>query len=275
MIAREQQLDFELSLLVAAIYHKFQHDFRDYSPASFKRRVALAALQSKVLHDPDCFSTLLQYLTIPVSEMFRDASYFVSVRNRLAPVLRTYPSLKIWVAGCSTGENVYSLAILLHEEGLLEKTMIYATDINPENLRKAKAGVFSHEELQKFTSNYQKAGGTSSFSDYYNAGNDAAVFKHMLKKHIVFADHSLATDDVFSEMHFISCRNVLIYFNRNLQNRAIGLFHNSICKSGFLGLGSRESVQFSGYQLFFKTIVSEDRLFQKIAPEITALQVMS
>lgn len=260
--------------LFEAIYLKYKYDFRDYSIASMNRRIQQAIfgmgrksifdLQEKILLDPVCFSDLLQYLTIPVSEMFRDPSYFKAIRDTVVPVLRTYPSLKIWIAGCSTGEEVYSFAILLKEEGLLERTIIYATDINEISLKKAEAGIFKTKDISKFTANYQKSGGKREFSSYYTADDESAIFDSSLRKHITFNDHSLATDAVFSEVQFVSCRNVLIYFQSKLQERSFGLFHDSLCRKGFLGLGPKESISFSGYADNFKVIEMKERIYQKI-----------
>ena len=223
----------------------------------------LSQLQDKVLNDPEVFPALMEYLTVQVSEMFRDPSYFRSLREKVVPLLRTYPSLKIWVAGCSAGEEVYSLAILLREEGLLERSLIYATDINPTALQKAEAGVYELDRIAGFTSNHQKSGARTSLSDYYTAAYGRAVFDKSLRQYIVFSDHSLATDSVFAEMHLVSCRNVLIYFNRQLQERALGLFRESLCRKGFLGLGSKESLRFSEHAAAFDDVVREDRIFQK------------
>jgi chemotaxis protein methyltransferase CheR len=266
--------DIELRLLMEAVYLKYSHDFRNYSGASQKRRVLYAlqqldcptvsALQERVLHEPTTFAQLLQFLTIPVSEMFRDPEFFLALRQQAVPLLRTYPSLKIWLAGCSTGEEVYSLAILLKEEGLLERSIIYATDINPQSLEKAKRGVFPLESVRKYTHSYQQSGGTQAFSDYYTAAYDAALFDRSLCENVTFADHSLATDSVFAETHLICCRNVLIYFNKKLQDRALGLFHESLCRRGFLGLGSKESIDFSGYATHFEAVSKQERLFRKL-----------
>jgi chemotaxis protein methyltransferase CheR len=179
-------------------------------------------------------------------------------------VLRTYPSLKVWVAGCSTGEEPYSLAILLLEEGLLERTILYATDINHASLDKARQGIFSLEHMQAFTRNYQRAGGLRSFSDYYTAAYGGALFDKKLRESITFADHSLATDAVFSETQLVSCRNVLIYFNRGLQDRALGLFHDSLTRRGFLGLGTKETLDFSAYAERFEPVSRPDRVYRKL-----------
>ena len=266
-------VDIELRLLMEAVYAKYSHDFRDYSGASLKRRVlhalqqldcdTISQLQSKVLHDPTVFQQLLQILTIPFTEMFRDPAYWLALRTQVVPLLRTYPSLKVWVAGCSTGEEVFSLAILLQEEGLLERTMIYATDINPTVIDKARQGIFAIASVRQHTANYQASGGKRAFSDYYSAAYNSARFDPDLVRNVTFADHSLATDMVFSETHFISCRNVLIYFNRALQNRALGLFSESLCHRGFLGLGSKESLDFSAYADKFDPVAKRERLFRK------------
>ena len=265
--------DIELRLLMEAIYLKYSYDFRDYTGASQKRRVlhalgqlglpSISALQERVLRDAAVFTQLLQYLTIPVSEMFRDPAYFLALRRQVVPVLHTYPSLTVWVAGCSTGEEVFSLAILLREEGLLERTRIYATDINPASLEKARQGIFPLESIRSYTANYQRAGGQRAFSDYYTAAYDAARFDPSLCADVTFADHSLATDSVFAETHLVSCRNVLIYFNRPLQDRALGLFHESLCHRGFLGLGAKESIDFSAYAERFEVLSRAERVYRK------------
>ncbi len=189
---------------------------------------------------------LLQLLTIPVSEMFRDPSHFLAIRKEVVPLLKTYPSIKIWIAGCSTGEEVYSMAILLREEGLLDRTIIYATDINPRSLEKAKQGIFSMENVRAYTSNYQHAGGQRSFADYYTAAYGYAIFDKSLCENVTFADHSLATDSVFSETQLISCRNVLIYFNKKLQDRAFGLFHEVTVPPWISGAGQQGNPGFFG-----------------------------
>ena len=265
--------ELELRLLMEAIYSHYSYDFRDYAGASQKRRVlqALAQLeyptipdlQAGIMKDAGRFMQLLQYLTIPVSEMFRDPTFFLVLRQQVVPRLRTYPSIKIWIAGCSTGEEAYSLAILLKEEGLLERSLIYATDINATTLVKARQGIFPLGSIKDHTVNYQKAGGKQAFSDYYTAAYDAAIFDKSLRENITFADHSLATDSVFSETQLVLCRNVLIYFNKKLQDRALGLFHESLSHRGFLGLGSKESIDFSTYFTRFEPLDKPERIFRK------------
>jgi chemotaxis protein methyltransferase CheR len=269
------EFDIEFKLLIDAIYHMYHYDFRGYAPASLRRRLraamtrfdchTLSRLQDRVMHEPGVFSALLNFLTVQVSEMFRDPAYFLALRQQVVPLLRTYPSLKIWVAGCSSGEEAYSLAILLEEEGLLSKTIVYATDINPGTLQKAAAGVYDVQRIAGFTANHHKSGARSSLSDYYAAAYGRAVFSKLLKDHIVFSDHSLATDSVFAEVQLVSCRNVLIYFNRALQDRAIGLFRDALCRQGFLGVGAKESLRFSSQAAAFLDFVPAQRIFQKRA----------
>lgn len=270
-----REFDIELGLLIDAIYHLYHYDFRAYAPASLRRRMkaamtrfgcqSLSRLQDRVMHEPAIFPALLDYLTVQVSEMFRDPGYFRALREQVVPLLRTYPSLKVWVAGCSAGEEAYSLAILLREEGLLHKTLIYATDINPHTLQKAAAGIYDVGRIAGFTENHHRSGARSSLSDYYTAAYGRAVFDKSLKDHMVFSDHSLATDSVFAEVQLVSCRNVLIYFNRTLQDRALGLFHDALCRNGFLGIGSKESLQFSSRGEDFTALVRDQRIFQKRA----------
>jgi chemotaxis protein methyltransferase CheR len=267
------QFEIELKLLLDAILLRYQHDFRGYAEPSLHRRMRqaliafacnnLSQLQEKVLHDPAQFARLLQFFTVQVSEMFRDPSYYFALREHVLPVLRTYPSIKIWVAGCSSGEEVWSLAILLEEEGLLERSLIYATDINLQALKLAEAGIYGISRIADFSRNYQKAGGKKSLADYYTAAYNAAVFDRRLRQNFVFADHSLATDSVFSEVHLVSCRNVLIYFDRELQDRAIGLFHESLVHRGFLGLGMKESLRFNAHNLQFNEVSRAERIFQR------------
>jgi len=269
-----KDFDIELRLLLDGIFLKYHYDFRSYATASLKRRLTLAMqrfhcttlsqLQDLVLHDPAQFHRLLDFLTVQVSDLFRDPSYFRAMREQVVPLLRTYPSLKLWIAGCSTGEEVYSFAILLREEGLLDRTLIYATDINVEALARAQAGIFDIERIATFTENHRNSGGRKSLSEYYTAAYDGALFDKSLKGNIVFSDHSLATDSAFSEVHLVSCRNVLIYFNRELQDRALGLFRESLVRKGFLGLGAKESLRFSDHSAAFKAISREDRIYQKV-----------
>jgi chemotaxis protein methyltransferase CheR len=265
--------DIEIALLLEAIYQRYHYDFRHYARASMKRRImqartqlgfaSISAMQDRLLHDPATLPRLLNYLTVQVSEMFRDPSYFRALREKVIPHLQTYPSLKVWVAGCSNGEELYSLSILFREEGLDQRTLFYATDINPDALKAAEAGVYPLGEIRKFTENHQKSGARNSLSDYYTADYGRAVFDKSLRAQVVFSDHSLVTDAVFAEMHLISCRNVLIYFDRPLQDRALGLFRGSLARKGFLGLGSKESLRFSAHADGFSDYVREEKIYQR------------
>jgi chemotaxis protein methyltransferase CheR len=265
--------DLELRLLLEAINERYHYDFRRYAADSMHRRLAralpmfscrtLSGLQERLLHDPAVFPALLPLLTVQVSDMFRDPAYYRGLRERVMPVLATYPSLKLWVAGCSTGEEVYSLAILLREEGLLDRSIIYATDISADGLARAEAGVYALDRVAAFSTNYQAAGGRASLSDYYTAAYGAAAFDKTLRRSVVFSDHSLATDSVFAEVHLVSCRNVLIYFARDLQERAVGLFREALCRKGFLGLGARETLQFSRHAPAFIAIAPNERIYQR------------
>ena len=267
------EFDIELPLLLEAIHLKYSYDFRRYALSSLKRRLeqalqdfdcqSLSTLQERVLREPEVMRGLLARLTVQVSEMFRDPSFYRALREKVVPYLRTYPSLKVWIPGCATGEEVYSLAILLREEGLLDHTLIYATDINPESLRKAETGIYELERIAEFSKAYREAGGRTSLSDYYTAGYNAAVFDKTLRAGVLFSDHSLATDSVFTEVQLITCRNVLIYFDRALQDRAVALFRDSLCRKGFLGLGAKETLAFSIHAAEFADWVREERIYQR------------
>lgn len=267
--------DIEIQLLLDALYRHYHYDFRHYARASIKRRLlqarsqwgydSISDIQSAVLHDESILPRLLNFLTVQVSEMFRDPSYFRALREKVLPHLRTYPSLKVWVAGCSHGEELYSLAILFEEEGMSDKTIFYATDINPAALRAAQAGIYSLDRIRSFTDNHRLSGGHSSLSDRYTADYDRAIFSKSLRERAVFSDHSLVTDAAFGEMHLISCRNVLIYFDRELQDRAVGLFEESLVRGGFLGIGSKESLRFSSHVDAFSEFVREEKIYRRIA----------
>jgi chemotaxis protein methyltransferase CheR len=268
--------DIELELLLEGVFRHYQHDFRQYARASLKRRIGAAMdrfdcrtvsqLQDRVLHEPAVFTDMLQYFTVQVSEMFRDPPYFNSLREQVIPELRTYPSIKVWVAGCSTGEELWSLAILFQEEDLLSRTIFYATDINPASLRIASRGIYPLERMAAFSRNYRAAGGKRSLSDYYTAAYAGAIIDAALKAQVVFADHSLATDSVFSEVHLVSCRNVLIYFDKALQNRAVGLFREALVHRGFLGIGMKESLSSSAHASAFAEHAGRDRIYVKVQP---------
>ena len=269
-----RQFDLELKLLLDAVFLKYQHDFRHYAYASLRRRMrqamerfqcaTLSHLQARVLHEPEVFAGMLQYFTVQVSEMFRDTAYFRAVRERVLPILQTYPFVKFWVAGCATGEEAWSFAILLREAGLLERALIYATDINPAALATAQAGVYALERIAGFSASYLAAGGAASLSDYYTAAYGQAKFDRALGSQIVFCDHSLATDNVFSEVEFVSCRNVLIYFDRPLQSRSIDLFHDALAPRGFLGIGSKETLRYCARSDAFEEFAAAERIYRKM-----------
>ena len=265
--------NIELQLLLEAILLKYGYDFRQYSRASVKRRVlhrlglsglsSISEMQHRVLRDVEFFETLLRDLSINVTEMFRDPSFYKSLRVEVIPFLKTYPFVKIWHAGCSTGEEVYSMAIVLQEEGLYKRTQLYATDFNDVVLQKAKEGIYPVENVKEYTLNYQKSGGKDSFVNYYTAKHDHIILNRSLKTNIVFANHNLVTDGVFGEMNLILCRNVLIYFTKELQNRVFKLFYDSLCHHGILCLGSKESLRFSGYADRFEGIVEDEKIYRK------------
>lgn len=263
----------ELQLLLEAIYLKYGYDFRDYSRASVKRRVMhrmklselenFGEMQQKVLHDVPFFEQLLLDLSINVTEMFRDPSFYKAIREEVISILKTYPFIKIWHAGCSTGEEAYSMAILLKEEGLYERSQIYATDFNDVVLQKARDGIYPVNQVKEYTLNYQKSGGKNSFVDYYTAKHDSIIMNRSLKKNIVFANHNLESDGVFGEMNLIFCRNVLIYFNKDLQNRVLKLFHDSLCRYGILCLGSKENIRFSACAEDFESLVADEKIYRR------------
>lgn len=266
--------DLETELLIEALYQKFHYDFRQYARSSVKRRLkhalghfrcpTISHIQARLLHEPGFLAELIDVMTVPTTEMFRDPSYFAEIRATLFPFLKTFPSLKIWIAGTSTGEEVVSFCILLKEEGLLEKTTVYATDINQRVLDEASRGIYNTETIKRATLNYRESGGKGMISDYVSVAYGSARVDPNLLKNVVFSSHSLATDAVFSEMHLISCRNVMIYFDRPLQNRATALFRDSLVRGGFLGLGSRESLRFLDTAPAFKTVNESQRLYQKL-----------
>ncbi|MGO5012131.1 CheR family methyltransferase [Niallia sp. Sow4_A1] len=264
----------EIELLLQGLYAWCGYDYRNYAYNSIRRRIwhrvhaeklgSITGLLEKILHDSDCLKRLIQDFSIHVTEMFRDPAFFLAFREKIVPFLRTYPSIRIWHAGCSTGEEVYSMAILLQEEGIYEKTKIYATDINADVLKVAKTGVFSIANMRKFTTNYLKAGGAKAFSDYYDVKGDTVKFDINLTKNIVFAQHNLVTDRSFNEFHVIFCRNVLIYFDKALQNKVHQLFYDSLGMFGFLGLGDRESILFTDIAGCYEEISRQEKLYRKI-----------
>lgn len=263
----------ELDVLLEAIHRRYGHDFRGYSRSHIIRRVksflaksgqdSVAELIPKVLRDEAFFEKLVFELSVTVTQMFRDPSVFRSIRAKVVPILRTHPFLRIWVAGCATGEEAFSIAILLKEEGLYDHSTIFATDFNDTALEKARDGIYDLDQIRQSTENYQQSGGTKSFSDYYHAEFGAARLDQSLKNKLVFANHNLATDSVFSEMHLILCRNVMIYFDRELRDRVFGLFSDSLVRGGFLCIGTSEEVQFSNFRKNFSRTDYESRIFTR------------
>ncbi len=265
--------NIELELLLRAIYLKYGYDFRSYAKASVKRRIkqrlaksglkTISDIQRKILYEPDFFSLLLRDMSINVTAMFRDPSFYKALREKIIPELSKLPFIKIWHAGCATGEEVYSMAILLKEEGLYDKCRIYATDFNEEVLSKAKDAVYRIDKLQNFTRNYKAAGGLESFVDYYSAKYEFVLLDKSLKENILFSNHNLVTDRVFGEMDMIVCRNVLIYFNRDLQERVFRLFKDSLCQNGYLCLGTKETIRLSESSAAFEDIVLKEKIYKK------------
>lgn len=271
VIADQQEIDFKL--LLEAIHMKYGYDFRGYAQSSMERRIGailtkfgltgVPDLMSKILAEADFFRVVLPHFTITTTEMFRDPAFFKKLREEVIPSLRTYPSLNIWVAGCSFGQEAYSLAILLQEEGLLDRSVIFATDVNPLALKNAREGIFPLEHLQGYTKNYIEAGGEKAFSHYYTADYGFARMRADLKDNMVFSEHNLGTDGVFAETHLVLCRNVLIYFDKQLQNRVLSLFRESLRHLGFLGLGSKENLKFSDQAFAFDAVDDRLKIYQK------------
>jgi chemotaxis protein methyltransferase CheR len=267
--------EIEFQLLLEGIYRYYGFDFRDYAPASLKRRIwsaaraegltRISAFQDRLLHDPACMERFLIMLSVNVTAMFRDPGFYLAFRTKVVPMLRTYPFIRIWHTGCSTGEEAYSMAILLKEEGLYNRCRIYATDMNEAVLKRAREGIFPLEKMQEYTNNYLKAGGTRSFSEYYTAAYDSAIFSGSLRENIVFSQHNLALDGSFNEFQVILCRNVLIYFNKSLQERVHNLLYDSLVMFGVLGLGHQESIRFNTHERDYEELESGLRLYRRIA----------
>jgi len=266
--------DIEIGLLLDGLYHVHGFDFRDYSRASIKRRIlelmsaekleTVSALQNRVLHDAACLERLLLGLSVHATAMFRDPSFYLTFRSKVVPLLRTYPTVQIWIAGCSTGEEVYSLAILLQEESLYPKCRIYATDISQAVLRRARDGIFPLAAMRDYTTNYHQGGGKHEFSDYYTAQYDNVIFSSGLRNNVVFSEHNLATDGSFNEFQVILCRNVMIYFNKDLQARVHNLLYDSLSMFGVFGLGNKESLKFTPRAGFYEHINGNDKLYRKV-----------
>ncbi len=274
-VPRQDELEsLEVELLLEAIYRHYGYDFRGYAAASLRRRVRMmlqaeglttvSSLQERVLHDPDCMERFLLTLSVNVTAMFRDPDFFLTFRKRAVPLLRTYPFVRIWHAGCSTGEEVYSMAILLEEEGLYQRCRIYATDMDESVLKQAREGIFTLESVQQYEENYQRAGGMGALSDYYTSGYGNALFRSSLKENLLFSQHNLAMDGSFNEFHVILCRNVMIYFARPLQDRVHTLFYESLARFGLLALGSKESLQFTPHEKDFEQLEPGCKLYRRI-----------
>ncbi|MBA4370172.1 MAG: chemotaxis protein CheR [Coriobacteriaceae bacterium] len=263
----------ETDLLLEAVFQRYGYDYRSYARASIERRTrqflsatgyaSVSEMIPEVLHDKELLARLTRYFSIPVTEMFRDPSVYRVVREEVVPLLRTWPHFKIWHAGCATGEEVYSLAIVLKEEGVYDRATIYATDCSDEALERAREGVYEVGKMKEATQKYQQAGGKASFSEYYHACCDAAAMDGSLKERITFANHNLAVDEAFGEMHLVFCRNVLIYFNRELQNRALGLFTESLVHGGFLCLGTKEDIRFTDVSNRYEAVDRRARIYKK------------
>jgi chemotaxis protein methyltransferase CheR len=265
--------NLELDLVIEAILRRYGHDFRHYARASLCRRLALFLSKSgykklsevipRLLYDKAFFEAMIRSISVTVTEMFRDPFVYQIIRKTVVDFLKTYPFIRIWQAGCATGEEVYSIAILLQEEGLYGRCQIYATDFNDDALETARKGIYPVSRIKEYTANYQKAGGRDSFSKYYHSQYDSVIMDQGLKKNIVFANHNLSSDSVFGEMHLIMCRNVLIYFDQTLQDRALGLFYDSLVYHGLLCLGAKESIKFSRYSDKFIEFAENAKIFQK------------
>jgi len=272
--SRDELEKIEIELLLEGIYRHYGFDFRNYVYSSIRRRIwfriqaerlkSVSSLQEKVLHDPRVMERLQSDFSIYITEMFRDPPFFESFRKKVVPLLKELPFVRIWHAGCSTGEEVYSMAILLHEEGLYHKTKIYATDMNGDLLKKAKKGLYPLDKMRAYRDNYQLAGGMNDFAEFFKVCDNKVVFHPFLTQNLVFAQHNLAIDHSFNEFHVIICRNVLIYFDKVLQNRVHGLFYESLAPSGFLGLGSKEDISFNNYSHCYEAFEAKQKLFRKL-----------
>jgi chemotaxis protein methyltransferase CheR len=266
--------ELEIDLLLEAIQRRYGYDFRDYARASLRRKVRqivatvgvrhVSELVPRLLHEPDLFGNVVGFFGTPVTEMFRDSPFFGFIRESVVSYLKTWPFVRIWVAGCATGEEVYSLAILLREEGIYDRCTLFATDFLDPLLQRAREGIYPLRSMKDNIANYQRAGGRGTLSDYYHADYDSVIMDAALRKNITFANHNLVTDGVFSEVHLILCRNVLIYFNNTLQNRVLELFHASLLHGGFLALGSKESLHHSEFQDKFQELEPRWKVYRKI-----------
>jgi chemotaxis protein methyltransferase CheR len=272
--AQEDVDSIELELLLEGMYRRYGYDFRGYARSSLRRRLltvmrdeglgTFSALQDRILHDGKSWERCLQGISVNVSAMFRDPAFFHAFRQVAVPILRTYPFIRIWQAGASLGEEAYSLAILLQEEGLYDRSLIYATDINEGALRQARDGIYPADLMQRYTQNYLQAGGTRSFSEYYTARYEYAILRPSLRDNIVFSQHNLVSDGPFNEFNVVLCRNVMIYFTRPLQEHALELLHGSLGKFGLLGLGAGESLRLTRFDKLYEPLVAGQKLYKRI-----------
>lgn len=267
--------DIEITALLETVHQRYGYDFRQYSRESLKRRIhtlmnrnsvsTVSELQNYVLHDAEWLERFLLAISVSVTAMFRDPSFYLALRKQVIPFLRTYPTVRVWIAGCSTGEEAYSLAILLQEEGLYDRSSIYATDMNQAVLKVARDGIFPIARMKEYTDNYLKAGGIEEFSTYYTAAFESIIFNQTLKKNLIFAQHNLANDQSFNEFNLIICRNVMIYFNETLQRRVFNLLHESLAVLGILALGNRESIKHDPHSIYYEDIDEKERIYKRIS----------
>jgi chemotaxis protein methyltransferase CheR len=265
--------DLEIQLLLDGILHRYGYDFRHYAPASLRRRIrsivekeavpSISALQERILREPSCMARFITSLSVPVTSMFRDPSFYRALRSEVLPMLRTYPFVRIWHAGCSTGEEVYSLAIVLMEENLYDRCRIYATDLSDATLQRATKGIYDLSRMRDYTHNYQLFGGQSDFSSYYTADHERVIFSPRLRKNIVFSQHNLVSDGPFNEFNLVLCRNVMIYFDRTLRDQVLRLLDASLCRFGVLGIGRKETLEFSSIAKRYSELPSRTRLYRK------------
>lgn len=270
----EDLYNIEKDLLLEGIYRLYGYDFREYAEESLRRRIkkamaregveSVSAFQDMILHDVKCMERFVGNLAIHVTSMFRDPDFYLTFRNRVVPLLRTYPFVRIWIAGCSSGEEVFSTAIVLSESGIYDRCRIYATDISDAVLKRAKEGIFPLNSMKEYTRNYLMAGGEGEFSSYYTAKYDHAIFRPSLLKNVTFAQHNLTSDASFNEFNVIFCRNVMIYFTRTLQERVLKLFDESLCRLGILGLGKKESLKYSASEGLYEELVDAQRLYRRL-----------
>jgi len=267
--------DIEIRLLLEGVHLHYGYDFREYAPASLKRRIgdlmrdervaSISQLQDRILHDASCFERFVIALTVNVTAMFRDPSFYLALRTRVVPLLKTYPFVRIWHAGCSSGEEVYSTAIVLTEEGIYDRCRIYATDLNEAVLKHAREGIYSLEYMQGYVNNYVKSGGRSAFSEYYVADNDSAIFRSSLRRNVVFSQHNLVTDRSFNEFNLILCRIGLSYVNQGLQNRVHHLLYESLAKFGVLALGRTEPISYTPHESRYEALEASEKLYRRVA----------